>query len=211
MNYILKAILKKKKKKLNYKKLQPGFSIIELMIVLALIGLLGAFMVPNLFKSKQKAEAKIFCNALESLIKDATIRSIITGQTHQIYIDFVHQIIQTRIYDQDSIETNIHKKFKRLLSKNYITQIPVQNRSDQYFNLKNFIFKNFYINGIQELQPGTTPLDLWFYIMPDGTCQPIIANIVHQDDDGIKADMTLSFIINPFYARMSVYDQFQTP
>ena len=45
--------------------------------------------------------------------------------------------------------------------------------------------------------------------MPDGTSQPVIINIVDESDDTIQ-DFDFSFVINPFYARISVYETFQT-
>ena len=46
--------------------------------------------------------------------------------------------------------------------------------------------------------------------MPDGTSQPVIANLIDESDDALL-DVNFSFVVNPFYARMSVYDRFQTP
>jgi len=46
--------------------------------------------------------------------------------------------------------------------------------------------------------------------MPDGTCQPVVANFVQVDDLSDK-DIPFSFTLNPFYARMSVYETFQSP
>ena len=184
------------------KKAQPGFSLLELMIVLALIGLLGAFVVPNLFRTKHGAERKEFLTSFETLLKDAVLRSIVENETHQIYIDIVHELIQTRIYDETSIEANQHKQFTRVQDNQYLTEIKFS---------KQFKFQNFFINGVEELVAGTAALDILFYIMPDGTSQAIIANVIDQDEDGSVSDVNFSFVINPFYARMSVYETFQAP
>ena len=203
MIYIQKVILKKKKIELmQNKRAQSGFSLLELMIVLALIGLLGAFVVPNLFRTKQGAERKEFSTSFETLLKDAVLRSIVEKKDHQIYIDIAHELIQTRVYDKSSIETNKHKQFTRVEDEQYVTEIKFSNQ---------FKFQNFFINGIEELVSGTAALDILFYVMPDGTSQAIIANIVDQDEDGINPDVNFSFVINPFYARMSVYETFQAP
>jgi len=50
-----------------------------------------------------------------------------------------------------------------------------------------------------------------FYVMPDGTSQAIVANFIDQDEDSVTPDVQFSFVINPFYARMTNYDAFQTP
>lgn len=202
MNYIQTGIQKKKKIELMRKFSQSGFSFIELVIVIALIGLLGAFVVPNLFRTKQGAERKEFLASFDTLLKDAVLRSIVESSMHQIFIDIDHEVIQTRIYDKNSIETNQHKKFIKLQDPGYSTEIKFPKR---------FAIKDFFINGVQELAPGTATLDIMFYVMPDGTSQAIIANLVDQDEDGVTPDVNFSFVINPFYARMSVHEAFQTP
>jgi type II secretory pathway pseudopilin PulG len=209
MNCIHWAILQKKKKKLKHKSNQSGFSLLELMVIFALLGLLGAFVVPNLFKTKQGAQRKEFLASFEHLLKDAVLRAIMTNSVHQIYIDLVGGTIQTRIYDSQSIETNRHKQFKPLVDEQYLTRIP--SKYQKNLDLKRFKIKNFFINGIEELVPGTATLDLMFYVMPDGSSQAIIANMVDEDEDGVQPDVQFSYEINPFYARMSVYDTFQTP
>ena len=202
MNCILWAILQKKKIELMHKRsVQSGFSLLELMIVFALIGLLGAFVVPNLFRTKQGAARKEFLTEFEALLKDAVLRSITENKIHQIFIDLEHEKIQIRIFEKNSIEMNHHKKFVRLIDAQYLTEINFPKR---------FIIKDFFINGIQELVPGNMILDVVFYVMPDGTSQAIVANLIEEDIDGIAPDTKFSFVINPFYARMSVHETFQT-
>jgi prepilin-type N-terminal cleavage/methylation domain-containing protein len=180
---------------------QPGFSLLELIVVFALIGLLGAFVVPNLFRTKQGAARKEFLTQFEALLKDAVLRSITESKMHQIFIDLEHEKIQTRIFEKNSIESNHHKKFVRLMDAQYLTEINFPKR---------FIMKDFFINGVQELVPGNMVLDVVFYVMPDGTSQAIVANVIEEDVDGIAPDTKFSFVINPFYARMSVHETFQT-
>lgn len=182
---------------------QPGFSFLELMIIFALLALLGAFVVPNLFRTKQGTQRKEFLISFETLLKDATLRSIVENKMHQIYIDIAHELIQTRIYDPTSIEINKHKQFAALeKNQEYVVEIKF---------LKQFKINNFFINGIDEVTPGAAMQDVMFYIMPDGTSQAIVANLTDQDEEGIMPDVNFSFVINPFYARMSVYETFQTP
>ena len=204
------AIQKKKKKKLKHcRTQQQGFSLFEMLIVLALLALLGAFVVPNLFRTKQGAQRKEFLTSFEILLKDAVLRSIMKNLVHQIYIDLVKGVVQIRVYDPQSIETNYHKKFIPLNDAQYVTMVPSAQQKN--LDLRHFKIKNFFINGIEELQAGTATLDIMFYIMPDGTSQAIIANMVEEDEQGIQPDVQFSYEINPFNARMSVYDTFQTP
>lgn len=203
MNYIHWAILQKKKTELMQTKLEhSGFSFLEMTIVLALLALLGTFVVPNLFKNNRKNQVKAFISSLQNVVKDAALRSLIENKMHQIYFDIEHEVIQIRVYDPASIESNNHKKFKKVIDVEYLTEIAFP---------KNFIIHNFFINGIDEVTAGNLMLDVFFYIMPDGTSQTIIINCVDQDIDGFEDDIKFSLVINPFYARMSVYELFQAP
>ncbi len=184
------------------KHAQPGFNFIELMVVLALIGVLGAFVVPNLFKTRQDTAQKEFLRSFDGLIQSAVLRSLVEHVMHQIFIDIAHHTIKIRIFDEKSIEQNKHKQFKDLQDQDYLTQIPF---------LEQFVIRNFFINGIDEVTSGTAMQDVVFYIMPDGTSQAVVANFIDQDQNSSEVYTKFSCKINPFYARMSVYEEFQTP
>lgn len=185
-----------------HKSVVKGFSFLEMILVLAVIGLLGAFAVPNLFKNERTVERKKFLASFELLLKDAVIRSLVEHKVHQIYVDIEHACIQMREYHVGSVETNQHKQFKKVVDHDYVTEIPFP---------KDFVIRNFFINGIDEVVPGNKMLDVLFYIMPDGTSQPVTINCIDQDTDGIMPDISFSFIISPFYAKMLFYETFQKP
>lgn len=184
------------------KTAQSGFSLLELMVVLALIGLLGAFVVPNVFRARQGAQRKEFLAAFESLLKDAVLRSILENQTHQIFIDIAHELIQTRACNLKARDADERKRFIKVVDADFVTEIKFPKR---------FVMKDFFINGVQEFRAGTATVDVHFYVMPDGTSQAVIINAVDQDEDGIEPEVTFSVSINPFYARMSVHETFQKP
>ena len=186
---------------MHKRTVQSGFSFIELMIVFVLIAMLGAFVVPNLFRTKQGAQRKEFLLSLETMLKDAVLRSVIRNEVHQIYFDIEKEVIQLRTQDDKVIDTNLHKRFSEVKDTECKTHIPF---------LKKFKIKNFFINGNDEVSPSKALQDVLFYIMPDGTSQAIIANLVDENDDA-QQDVSFSFTINPFYARMAVYEKFQTP
>src|SRR3990167_9330526 len=120
MNYIQTVTQTKKKIELMHKRTQQsGFSFIELMIVFVLIAMLGAFVVPNLFRTKQGAQRKEFLLSLETMLKDAVLRSIIHNEVHQIYFDIEKEVVQLRTHDAKSIETNLHKQFSEIKDAEY--------------------------------------------------------------------------------------------
>ncbi len=137
-------IQKKKKKKLKQtRSIQAGFSFLELTVVFAVIALLGAFVVPNLFRAKQGAQRKEFLSSFESLLKDAVLKSIVENKMHQIFIDIAHEVIQTREYNPKSIEMNEHKKFARVVDQGYVTEIKFPKR----FAIKDFVSEEGVILG----------------------------------------------------------------
>lgn len=180
---------------------QSGFSLLELMIVFALIAMLGALVVPNIFRVKPGAVQKEFLSSLDSLIQQTVARSVVEQKVHQIYFDIKQEFVQMRQKDPKSIELKTHKQFTQVKDSQYTTQIPLP---------KDFKIKNFFINGIDEVNHAAQLEDVLFYSMPDGTSQPVVVNITHEHEDAAQ-DSSFSFVINPFYARMSVYEAFQAP
>jgi len=159
-------------------------------------------MVPNLFKTNRSQERKQFIAQFEAFVKATVMRSIVENRIHQIYIDIVHESIQMRVYNSQSTEMNRHKQFIQVKDSRYTTEMKF---------LKHYAIKNFYINGIDEVVPGTIMQDVMFYSMPDGTSQAIIINIIDQDEENAHQDAPLSIVINPFYARISTSETFQKP
>ena len=182
-------------------KAKQGFFILELVIVLALIGVLGSMVIPNLFRSKQGVVRKEFLSSFESLLKGAVQQAVLTGKVYQVYINNDDKIVQTRVFDSKSSEQNKHKQFTKVNDDQYLQELPLPSQ---------LIVKNFFIGKSDEVIAGSKLQDVWFYIMPDGSCQPILVNMIDQHDY-TENDFKFSFVISPFYARMSVYESFQTP
>jgi len=180
---------------------KSGFSLLELVIVFALIGMLGAFVVPNIFRTRQGTERKQFISSFEAMLKNAVLESIVQNKVHQIYFDIEKELIQLRIHDSKSTETKTKDQFVKVTDVDFSTNISF---------LKKFNIKNFFINGNDEVSAAAKLQDVLFYIMPDGTSQAVIMNLVDESDDAAQ-DVNFSLVINPFYARMSVYETFQTP
>lgn len=180
---------------------QSGFSLLELMIVFALLAMLGALVVPNIFRVKPAAVQKEFLSSLDSLIQQTVARSVMEQKVHQVYFNIKEELVQMREKDPKSIERSTHKQFTQVKDAQYITQIAFS---------KDFKIKNFFINGIDEVNHAAQLEDVLFYIMPDGTSQPVAVNIIHEHENAAQ-DSNFSFVINPFYARMSVYETFQAP
>ena len=202
MSYIQLVIQIKKKIELMLNSInKSGFSLLELVIVFALIGMLGAFVVPNIFRTRQGTERKEFVSSLETMLKNAVLESVVQNKVHQIYFDIEKELIELRVHDSKSTETKMKDQFVQIKDADFPTNISF---------LKKINIKNFFINGSDEVSAAAKLQDVLFYIMPDGTSQAVIINFVDEGDDTAQ-DVNFSLVINPFYARMSVHETFQTP
>lgn len=61
------------------KKMQRGFSLIELLIVVAIIGIIAAIAIPNLLKSQQAARETAALTEVQTLGKQQILYSITKG------------------------------------------------------------------------------------------------------------------------------------
>jgi general secretion pathway protein G len=56
-----------KQKKLDKKRLKNGFSLMELMVVIIILGLLASFVLPSLTGKSEDAKKKIVCVQMKSI------------------------------------------------------------------------------------------------------------------------------------------------
>ncbi len=54
-------------KKVDNKKVRKGFSLIELMIVIIILGLLASFVMPNIIGKGEQAKQKLACTQMKSI------------------------------------------------------------------------------------------------------------------------------------------------
>lgn len=178
---------------------KPGFSIIELLVVLLLISILGSLVLPTFFSKKQGVVKKEFISNFTTLVQEALHASVTNKKIHQLFFDFDQNFIVVKEQDINSTETDPHKQFKVIKDPSAKITIPSQ-----------LAVQNFFIQNNDEFGAGTTTHESWFYIMPDGTSQPVLINILDQDPDKAESD-PFSISVNPFYSQVQSHDSFQTP
>lgn len=172
----------------------PGMSFLEVMIMLVLVGLLGAVVAPNLSFFMRKKKSQEFTANLESFVYKVKQQALLSGKTQQVFFDFTENKIISNAYNQSLSDEPKGNRFTQTKIK------PIQ--LDASFELQ-----NFFIQGNDEVRSGTTRETAWFYIMPDGSSQDVIINFAYGDEEERK----LGIKINPFSAQVFSYDTFQFP
>lgn len=181
------------------KYLTTGVSFIEILVLLLLISLFASFAIPRFIGGRKGAPQKQFFTLFATLISDSVYQAVTTKKIHQIYFDLAGKEILVKIYHPMPDETDKHKQFKFASSESFNNKIRLPN---------SFILRNFYMTGEELLKGGSITNDAWFYVMPDGTSQPVIINI---EDENETANNLFSITVNPFYSQVKLHDTFSKP
>lgn len=191
--------------KLVNKRNTQAFSFLELVIVMAIVGILLSIAVPNLIGRKSKYERKQFIDHANALLQVAWQDTVVTHKLHKITFDISKRII--------SVDVQTEKK----TATGDFVYAPMSSR---YLNATynwppdTFEIKNFYVNSRDEfnLTLSDQKGKIWFFILPDGLVQPVIINMLDIKDAPIGQNGTeFSLVLNPFTAQFKEYDVFQKP
>jgi len=182
-----------------YKK--SGFSLLELLVAIAILGLLATVVIPNLTTSKPKEEREKFIASLNSLVGFAWQNAIMTKKAQKVEFHFGKKIInlfettgQTDKYGKLSWQPIKRAYIKTLL------KIPEQ------LELKNFYVEMKDLSGtIGKTGEG------WFFISPGGISQEVVLNFFDSKDKIRTKKRPIGLVINPFSAQFEVYDEFKRP
>lgn len=172
---------------------QPGISFIEILVILLLITTTLSLVVPR-FVNRHSTASKRFFADVSSLVADTRFQAITSKKVHQILFDFDNHSIVVK--QQQGADDNANQ-FQPLGDVGFATQQVIP---------QNFVMRNFFINGKDQIKLGFATHDAWIYLMPDGTCQATIINIADEQND-----TRFSISINPFLSQVSYHDTFQQP
>ncbi len=197
MKYILWAIHQKKMVESMPNK--PAFSFIEVIVGLLLLGVLGSFVLPNIFRKNEDTQTRTFISDFESLMYTAVMTATQEVKVVKVFFDVTNKVIDLQIQDFESTNQDIHQRFMSLQKKSTKLAIPDW-----------LSFQNFYIGDIDECARGGPLQRVWFYVMPNATAQPIIMNLANEHPD-LAQDKKLSLVINPFLGQVSTFYEFQKP
>ena len=195
-------LLKKNESVLGNK---PGFSLIEIMIAIALVAVLLALAVPNLLGRKAVQERKAFPTQLNTIMSEVWLRGLETGKIHKVNFDLEHRNIQV------SEQTDKVDGEKKLVFE----PIKLHFSFNNYTWPESFDIQQIYVQKIDEIASGGLSRkteNILFYVMTDGMTQEVIINGIDQPDNQSEKDAKqFSIVLNPFTAQCVMYDTFQKP
>jgi len=177
-----------------YKK--SGFTILEMLVAIAIIGLLATVVIPNLAPSKPKEERERFISSLNSLVGFAWQNAIVTRKTQKVECNFDKNIITiSQAGQKDKYGKVIWQPIKRAYVKTML-KIPDQ-----------LELKSFYIEGEDKVTKIGSLKSVWFAISSGGISQEVIINFLDSKDKIRRRKRPVGLVINPFTAQFDVYDK----
>jgi len=184
---------------------KSGFTLLEILVAVAIFALLATFVVPRLFVSKPKEVREKFIGQLNSLMNFAWQNAMFSGKVHEVAFSFKKkQVFLKRAGEKDKYGKVKYMPVKRMNIKTEI-KIPSQ-----------FEFRNFYINSkgtnmIDAMPTAGKEGEVFFFVIPDGLSQEVVINFFDAKDKIARRKRAFSLVLNPFSAQFEVYDEFKKP
>ncbi len=178
-----------------------GFTLLEILIALLIVGLMGAIIIPNLTGRTARYEREAFISELNRITQFAWQQSIMTNKMHRVLFNFEQNNIVVEKQLNDATEK---KEVFGPITGAYVEsdmKIPAQLR-----------MKQFFVEGQDELGRfvGRATKDAWFYIFSDGTTQQVTINMVDIKDKKNNKPRPVGLVLNPFTAQFAVYDEYKS-
>lgn len=180
---------------------KQGFTIIEIVVAIAIIGFMATILVPNLFAPTAAKERKNFIAALNGLLYIGWQQALITHKVHMATFDLNKNKVYLEVVQ--SMENPSSPKTAPV-------NINYQKTSIEW--PEQFEVQNFFIEGYDEKGRSARQNVFFFYIMPDGMAQDVVVNIYDTKD--VLPDQSprpIGLVLNPFSVQLKEYDTFKKP
>lgn len=175
---------------------------IELMVVLMVMVIMMSFAVPRLFVKSIGKQRQEFLAQFETLISSGVVQALQSGQPCQIYFDVDNKRMYLKEYDSSKKQESFHDNFSEVTASYGLHELEIP----EYV-----IFKNFVIaNNPDEVKGGNVLHEVWFYALPDGSCQPVVINLLCQYEQA-SDDQQVGIRVSPFLGKVELYEIYQTP
>lgn len=203
MGRMAKVLQKKNGSVFGMRSNNFGFSLLELLIVIAIIGLLGSIIVPSFQGTTPRYEREEFIARLNALVQYGWQQSLVNHKIHRITVD-VGKKMMTLAAASDEKDKSGEPVFKPISNAAEDTECSIPEQ---------FLIKQFFIEGFDMMAKfaRSKTASVWFYIVPDGMVQNVVINFIDTKDLLGDKQRQVGLVLNPFSGQFKAYDTFQKP
>lgn len=152
-----------------------GFTLIELMIVLVILGLVSALVLPNFAKKSPLKQRKQYIEQLNGLLHIAWQQSVVQAQPYKIVFDFEKKLIS--IHQGIFVDLKQEYEYKPFKISHATTLLSIPDD----IRIKRFIIDGF--DEMSRFMSGATT-ESWFFINDRAIAQQVTIVITQSDQKG---------------------------
>lgn len=173
-----------------------GFSFIELVVAIAIMGAMAAFVLPRLFKRPAALPLDTFAVELNALVQAGVMEAMESGLVQRVFFDFDKSMVKLETFPHKNGDpTASGASFQPTTSAISATEIYIPDEVK---------IRKFFV-GDKELLGGDRSKTAWFFIAADGKTQEV--TLVMTDTE---RDYSITLQTNPFAGNLVMYEGVRT-